>query len=97
MAPWAYFAIRRRSDGAFLPQSSRRRHGFTSDEPTLDRPPRLFTTRHAADVALTWWKRGVDEGDWEEDWRTDERKSADMEVVVLSLVIPEEGDCDGDL
>jgi hypothetical protein len=92
-----FYAIRRESDGAFMPQG--RGRGFTVDEPTSNKPPRLFTTKHAADVALTWWRRGITtvshtpdifEGGSEEDWRTEEiagRDAADLRVVSVSLEV----------
>ncbi len=55
-----YYGIRRKKDGAFMPQG--RARGFTHDYPTLEKPPRLFNTRGAANVALNCWLLG----DWSE-------------------------------
>lgn len=53
-----FYAIRSRRTGLYLPASPRKR-GFTNDEPTDMFPPRLFTRKHDAQVALTWWLRGM--------------------------------------
>lgn len=50
------WAIKRPSDGAFLPEV---RKGYTYSEPRFDLPPRLFTSKGAAKVALTYWLRGT--------------------------------------
>lgn len=95
-----YYAIRRKTDGAFMPQG--RGRGFTHDMPTLEKPPRLFTTRGAASVALSCWLMGdwkeVSRGGYSDDgWdvcpeppneRPLDRKADDMEVVVVRLEIP---------
>jgi hypothetical protein len=51
-----FWAIRRPSDGAFLPEV---RKGYTYSEPRFDLPPRLFTSKGAAKTALTHWLRGA--------------------------------------
>lgn len=55
-----FYAITRKSDGAWLPhlRGSKAGRGFTFTEPSLVEPPRLFTSKNAASVALTWWLRG---------------------------------------
>ncbi len=55
-----YYGIRRK-DGAFMPQG--RGRGFTHDQPTFEKPPRLFTTRAAAQRALDCWLMG----EWTEE------------------------------
>lgn len=51
-----FWAIRRPSDGAFLPEV---RKGYTYSEPRFDLPPRLFTEERFAKLALTHWLRGT--------------------------------------
>lgn len=51
-----FWAIKRPSDGAFLPEV---RKGYTYSEPRFDLPPRLFTSKGAAKTALTHWLRGT--------------------------------------
>lgn len=91
-----FFAIQRKSDGAFMPQG--RGRGFTADEPSISRPPRLFTTHHAAEVALTWWRKGVTYvvrggpdifGDgYDEDFRVEKRSGrAEADLVVVPILI----------
>jgi len=91
-----YYGIRRKTDGAFMPQG--RGRGFTHDTPTLEKPPRLFTTRGAASLALSCWLLG----DWREvagEWDGDvypeppkerpaDRKANEMEVVIVRVEIP---------
>ncbi len=49
------YAIMESGTRAFLPG---RNWGNTALEPTLERPPRLFTTRGGALRALRWWRKG---------------------------------------
>jgi hypothetical protein len=51
-----FYAIRRKSDGLFLPGG--RARGFTHDMPAADRPPRLFTSKGGAKQALRCWLQG---------------------------------------
>lgn len=53
----SYYAIRHTPSGGYLPQT-RRRTGLTHDEPTADKPPRLFTRRRDAKLALDHWLKG---------------------------------------
>ena len=91
-----YYAIVRKSDGAFMPQG--RARGFTHDTPTLEKPPRLFTTRGAARLALRCWLLGewseVSTGDsfGDSDVRPEppkvrplDRRSEDMDVVPVRV------------
>lgn len=93
-----YWGIRRRSDGAFMPQG--RGRGFTHDRPTFEKPPRLFVTRSAADRALDcWllgdWSEGVETSTWDGETcdrypsppsqRPLDRVAGDMEVVAVVL------------
>ena len=100
-----YFAIRRRTDGAFLPAG--RSRGFTHDEPTAPdkAPPRLFVKKRAATAALKCWLQGewsnvsrqsfeYDDADvWPEPPRTPpaNRIPEDMEVVPVELTLVREG------
>lgn len=50
-----------------LPHGTRGGRGFTHTEPSTIGPPRLFMSKHDAQVALTWWLDGPFEvSDWEE-------------------------------
>lgn len=88
-----FFAIRRKSDKAFLPAYGKRR-GHTSSEPSLTAPPRLYRLESHAKAALKWWLAGVttvttyDYETGDEDWNTKAvpgRNAEDMEVVLLEL------------
>jgi hypothetical protein len=75
-----YFIIIHIPTGYSMPQSSRKRHGYTSDEPcSPDQiPPRLFKREQDAKCALAWWLKGETSvswykdytGEWDEDWNT---------------------------
>ncbi len=86
-----FYAIRRKSDGAFIPTVQMRNQ--TSLEPQKDKPPRLFTTSQGADQALKCWLKGVWSSEGDEDGRyptepkspLSSRKASDMEVVPVSL------------
>ena len=52
-----YYAIRQMSTGYFMPQSKRRK-GFTWDEPVKDCVPRLFKRVCDAKRALNCWLDG---------------------------------------
>jgi len=96
-----YYAIRRKSDGAFFPQHNRKR-GFTRTEPSKSGPPRLFVREMDAKNALRWWAKGittvrmvggsgswVGEDDYSEDWSTDPvpgRRAEDMEVIPIAVI-----------
>ena len=92
-----YYAIVRKVDGAFMPQG--RGRGFTHDMPTLEKPPRLFTTRGAANRALDCWLLGdwievssdsLDYGVYPEPppVRPADRKREDMGVVLVRVEVP---------
>lgn len=53
-----FFAIRRRSDGAFLPAVCGKR-GSTQAETSTAAPPRLFLRAADARAALRFWAHGV--------------------------------------
>lgn len=53
------YAIRQISTGKYLPQSGRRKRGYTYDEPSDVLAPRLFTSTGAAKNALRWWLEGT--------------------------------------
>lgn len=55
-----YYAIRQMSTGYFMPQSKRRK-GFTWDEPVKDCIPRLFKRACDARNALNHWLDGKSE------------------------------------
>jgi hypothetical protein len=89
-----FFAIKRLSDGKFMPAG--RERGFTFDEPS-DGPPRLFRRERDAKMALDHWLRGelsvVPFYDEQADYegvnkvivRKPERKAEDMAVVEMRL------------
>lgn len=52
------WAIRRKSDGAYLPIRVGKR-GQTASEPSLKEPPRLFTRKSSATSAMRWWAQGI--------------------------------------
>lgn len=60
-----YYAIQHKPTGFYLP-ASRRRKGFTHDEPVDAEitPPRLFLKKRSADIALRWWLKGKGESRW---------------------------------
>ena len=61
------WAIRHKSTGRFMPQSSSKKHGYTHDEPVrMDSNwcPRLFGRKQDASTALTWWLKGETTGKW---------------------------------
>lgn len=51
-----YLAIRHKPSGGFLP--STRGYGFTREEPSLTKPPRLFVRPSSATQALDYWLEG---------------------------------------
>lgn len=59
---WTRWAIRHKPTGSFMPQSNKKRHGYTHDEPkSLDNStvcPRLFGREQDAKTALSWWLKG---------------------------------------
>ncbi len=98
-----YFAIRRKSDGLFMPAG--RGWGFTKDEPTDQRPPRLFVREVGARQALRNWLAGETSvtttrseeffgPEYDTEWiqvpRPD-RIAADMEVVSVSVTVEPDG------
>jgi len=95
-----FWIIRRKDNGAFLPEIQGMRAGYTSTEPQESGVPRLFTTKAGAARALTWWLKGSTRvwrgqstnpdswGEYEEDWSTEveeHRKAEDMEVIPVLL------------
>jgi len=94
-----FFAIRRKSDHAFLPALSNVR-GYTGKaEPSLELPPRLFSRKAAAKACLRWWGEGAYrmdrsvsgwDGDYNEDLKLDKvegRDAADFDVVEVRLKV----------
>lgn len=94
-----YYAIRRKSDNAFLPAIVGKR-GSTQAEPSITLPPRLFRRSNDARRALKWWSEGVwrchrsggvnyfGECDYDEELmvdKADDRDPNDMEVILLKL------------
>lgn len=53
----AFYAIQRKSDGAFLPWG--RRGSNSHVEPSKTEPPRLFETKAGATNCLVMWSQGV--------------------------------------
>lgn len=91
------FAIRHKPNGSFLPAG--RRRGFTHDEPTLAKPPRLFLKVGPAKCALKAWLQGEWHEKWEYSFEGDpqdvypcpdgkphNRKAEDMEIVEFRLM-----------
>ena len=93
------WVIRHKPTGHVMPQSSRKKHGYTHDEPVpleSHHCPRLFAREQDAKTALTWWLKGETSvrysgdyyGEIDEDWHTEpvvERKAEDFEVVPMEL------------
>lgn len=56
------WVIRHKPTGKLMPQSSRKKHGYTHDEPVpmenSNWCPRLFSREQDAKTALTWWLKG---------------------------------------
>ena len=79
------------------------RHGYTHTEPTREGLPRLFTKEHFAKVALNCWLAGTvsvevsyarsfdDEADevFTKITPVKGRHAEDMEVVAVTLIVPE--------
>lgn len=88
-----YLAIRHRPSGGFLPAT--RGYGFTREEPTLIKPPRLFVRPSSATQALDYWLEG-EHFEGSEDSESGainirvihrpNRKREDMEIVEIELV-----------
>lgn len=88
-----FYAIRHRISGFFLPERSAGR-GYSYTEPTDGAQPRLFTTLHAAKIALTYWLKGkattyYDDGGYVVDGFSSQphRRREDMEIVAVELQI----------
>jgi hypothetical protein len=90
-----YYAIQYKPTGAFLPNrhtwKDSLERGFTHDEPTFDRPPRLFTDPVSANKALRAWLKGKWEGGRYYESPTPipvpSRVASDMEVVPVRVMI----------
>lgn len=93
------WAIRHKPTGHYLPQSSRKRHGYTHDEPvTMESNfcPRLFAREQDAKTALTWWLKGetsaywshVSPWDWdgEADYEWHEQPRSDRKAEDMQVV-----------
>ncbi len=93
------YTIRHKPSGGFLPEIAGTR-GYTHTEPVTHLPPRLFVAARDAQVALTWWLKGITsvtrgwteiafEGrEYDESWHLQEmpnRKADDMEIVHMYL------------
>lgn len=70
-----YFAIRHKPSGGFLPQMAA--YGFTRTSPSLDEPPRLFTTKKGCEQSLRRWL----EGEWYEGQFNDETQTQDVKII----------------
>lgn len=93
--------------GKFLPQSSRKRQGYTHDEPVpmedSNGCPRLFGREQDAKTALTWWLKGettvtmsryqsMDGVEYDEEWNTAPRADRKAEdFTVVKLEIKRHG------
>ena len=99
-----YFGLRVKGTEKFFLRRPNQRRGYSMDEPeepTQDKPARLFPSRKSAQNALIQWRRGVQvhkvsyPSSWasmdtgQEDWTEIEvvpaRKSVEVEVVLLYL------------
>src|SRR5258708_4083284 len=89
-----FLAIRHKPSGGFL--AAAKGYGFTREEPTLEKPPRLFVKPGAAKQALGYWLQGeMFEGTESEDdgtinsrcIRKPHRRADDMEVVEIEIVV----------
>jgi hypothetical protein len=69
------FAIRVFGTTKYLPMRKKSR-GFSYDEPTDEKPPRLFYTKRSAQNALTAWLQGV----WENHTVTSGYYGEDVDV-----------------
>jgi hypothetical protein len=87
-----FLAIRRKSDGAFLPAV--RGYGFTRAEPSLLEPPRLFEKPGPCRQAFNRWLEGELYEGSESDEGTitlrhvsrPDRRKGDFEIVEIELV-----------
>jgi len=88
-----YYAILHKPTGCYLPLSrGGGKRGFTYAQPDGDRPPRLFTRKQAATLALKWWLGGPAIVRWYEDGLVLEgqkpdptRKADEMEIVAVKI------------
>lgn len=90
-----YFAIKHTPSGMFLPIRAGRQRGYTNDEPTNAKPPRLFMSARNAKLALAQWLQGPltvsyyedHNGELGESWDRGkhDRKAEDMQIVELEL------------
>ena len=95
-----FFAIRHKPSGMLMPLIHR---GSTHLHlPWGIRPPRLFTKKRSAVVALSWRLKGVVTPSYSTDWESGytetsglniepraDRKADDMEVVAITLTTKE--------
>ena len=92
---FTFYAIKHIPSGKFLPES---KHGYTHVDPTDKVPPRLFTKKRNAQVALTFWLKGKFVEHWSQGGYYDPdpelyydaepvpgRKKEDMKVVEMVL------------
>lgn len=92
-----FFAIREKGTRKYLPEVYGR--GYTHAEPCAGPQPRLFSTEHAAKIALTCWLKGRADTRTSTDWETGRtedtgvdylpvagRSRDKMEIVELSLL-----------
>lgn len=88
------FAIRQKSTGHYLPQPPKVGAGYTnfSPAPITQYPPRLFTDKHGARCALTWWLKGRYTSDNEgamlriRDEYQPARDPNDFEVIEVAII-----------
>ena len=91
------YAVRQKSTGWFIPILKRGyKQGGSHSEPSSDKPPRFFPSRHSARSFLGNWLQGIHENDFSVDYEGNEdysvkvikqehRKKEDMEIVEFSL------------
>lgn len=98
-----FYMIRHKTNGTWLPNAhGRGGRGGTHQEPTINRPPRLFTKRQHANATLRWWLTGIcavryggltgwDEREPDEEWYTKEppspRVKEEWEVAKIQVVM----------
>lgn len=88
-----FIAIRHKPSGGFLPAT--RGYGFTREEPTLSKPPRLFEKPGPCKQALARWLEGeLFEGEANDEneitlrlVKRPDRRATDFEFVEIELVV----------
>lgn len=90
------YAVRRKADGAVLPDSKRRK-GYTHDEFVVGAFPRTFARPQDAKAAFEWWQQGKVSGIYNFDGCCEdlhfkpipERLTVEIEIVPVTVTIGE--------